>query len=353
MAKILYLTNCSAGIFNQVNIWPTSRFCRSKGFLQTKNCSRNLSHYLCELGHEVDFILNSYPTIQSHELKSFDRRAKLLQSTELHNLFRTLCAGRTVEELRFFSYPNLFMVHALADVVNFNQYKMVILDSRTESISLRKSQWHSIFKSHNVSNEDFFECISKCANIHDILNWIDHPKSNDTERCTGDFKLIYNAEILDQQIRPSLKKMSNLFTILGGINQEEVEKYKYPKFLIDTIEGRDSEKIKQILFSKMPNSNFRYYIDEFIEEELLDRLGLFSEKKTDINKLMKKFPATSIMYSGRPKNDANNLFSLTDNIICLDKNLSEKNFQKYFLGGVRFWNAGYEALSERVDSLVS
>tara|TARA_B100002019_G_scaffold138108_1_gene118977 strand:- start:17509 stop:18246 length:738 start_codon:yes stop_codon:yes gene_type:complete len=245
------------------------------------------------------------------------------------------------------------MVHALADVVNFNQYKMVILDSRTESISLRKSQWHSIFKSHNVSNEDFFECISKCANIHDILNWIDHPKSNDTERCTGDFKLIYNAEILDQQIRPSLKKMSNLFTILGGINQEEVEKYKYPKFLIDTIEGRDSEKIKQILFSKMPNSNFRYYIDEFIEEELLDRLGLFSEKKTDINKLMKKFPATSIMYSGRPKNDANNLFSLTDNIICLDKNLSEKNFQKYFLGGVRFWNAGYEALSERVDSLVS
>ena len=94
-------------------------------------------------------------------------------------------------------------------------------------------------------------------------------------------------------------------------------------------------------------------MDEFIEEELLDRLGLFSEKKTDINKLMKRFPSTSIMYSGRPKNNTNNLFSLTENIISIDKNLSEKNFQKYFLGGIRFWNAGYEALSETVDALVS
>ena len=347
MSKILYLTNCSAGIFDQVPIWNISKFIRSRSYLRNDFFKKNLSHYLCDMGHEVDFLVNSFPKIQPTDLTHFDSRAKLINNPDTEIFFEKLCGGIEPYEQRYFACPNIFTINALSEIINLNKYDAVVIDSRTELAALKKNFWHKIFQ------PGLFEPISKCVDMHNIINWIDSPGQTKELKEMGESKLFYNLDLLKTEIRKSLAKIDNLFPVMIATSNKELQAEQYyPRVLIEALKTKDIEKIKSLFFSKIPNSIYRYHSDQFIEEDFFKNSSIFGDK-FDLDNLFKRFPLTSALRTKAPKSKEDSIFNFHENTIALDKSLSEDNFNKYYLGTQRYTNEGYRSLAQSIDSAVS
>lgn len=347
MSKILYLTNCSAGIFDQVPIWNISKFIRSRTYLRNDFFKKNLSHYLCDMGHEVDFLVNSFPKIQPSDLTYFDSRAKLINNADTKIFFEELCSGIEPYEQRYFACPNIFTINALSEVINLNKYDAVVIDSRTELAALKKNFWNKIFQ------PGLFGPISKCVNMYDIINWIDSPGQTEELKEMGKVKPFFNLDLLKSEIRKSLGKIDNLFVVQIAVSNENLQNEEYyPKLLTEALRTKDIKKIKSLFFSKIPNTIYRYHADQFIEEDFFKESSIFSDK-FDLDNLFKVFPLTSLFRTKAPKNKEDSMFYFHENTVALNESLNEENFNKYYLGAQRYTSEGYRSLAQSLDSAVS
>ena len=197
-------------MFEQYSIWCASKYCSSKGFIKIPQVGLNFSHFLIEMGYEVDVLLNAYPKIQPHEVKLMHPKAKILDTPEVKDFFSKLCNGTSTEALREFAYPNTWCLPGLSEVINFNKYQMVIMDSNTEIISFNKKKWHQIFRAHKSNLS--FDILSKCVDMNEVIHWIDSPLHDKYAYQTmGKNKLFHNTDLIEEYIAPSINKLDNVF----------------------------------------------------------------------------------------------------------------------------------------------
>lgn len=359
MKKILYITNCSSGIFEQYSIWCASRYCSSKGFIKIPQVGLNFSHFLIEIGYEVDVLLNAYPKIQPHEAKQMHPRSKILETAEIKDFFAKLCSGTSTEALREFAYPNTWCLPGLSEVINFNKYHMVILDSNTEIISFNKKKWYQIFHAHKSNSS--FDILSKCVDMHEVIRWIDSPSHDKyVYQSMGNNKLFHNTDLIKEYIAPNINKLDNVF--LRTPQPSAINYDKDPISILSNHASADYSLLLDCIFSKIEGSNFRYKLDEFISEDFFERLpgvvASHKSKKLEVEKLFKNtYSAAFLAIKNLSKAKKDRFFEdrmeISKNKISPLDSVSINNFSDYYFGFFRFTNKAYASASDLVDSLLS
>lgn len=359
MKKILYITNCSSGMFEQYSIWYASKYCSSKGFVKVPQVGLNFSHFLIEMGYEVDVLLNAYPRIQPHEVRLMHPRAKILETPDIKDFFIKLCNGTSNEALREFAYPNTWCLPGLSEVINFQKYHMVILDSNTEIISFNKKKWHKIFYSHKSNLS--FNILSKCVDMNEVIRWIDSPSHDKyVYSAMGNNKLFHNTDLVKEYIAPSINKLDNVF--LRTPQPSVINNDNDPISIYANNTSADYNLLLDCFFSKIEGSNFRYKLDEFISEDFFERLpgvvASHKSKKVDLTKLFKNtYSAAFLALEDLPKMKKDRFtedkIEISKNKIYPLDNVSINNFSDYYFGFFRFTNKAYASASDLVDSLLS
>lgn len=364
MAKILYATNCSAGIFHQSISWACSRMVTSKTLLDLKHVEKyNLSHALCELGHEVDILTEKnidWKTVRS----DFDKRSKILQDADIDNFFKRITSNTRFR--KDFAPPNIFFMPAASKIINFNNYDMVVVDSNCEMIGATREEWYHMLQSAGVFHRDSALALKDCVEIKDIINWLDSPFQTKETENMGNRKLLYSAEILDQQIRPNLEKIDNLFYLVRAGTETAAETSsntivasKVMQEAINKSGKNNVEKALDMIFTPIKDSVFRYQLDEFISNDLFDKIPEIVEarknKRIDKKTFFRKFRSgvLSCEFTEESTVKRKNILDLTKNKIFLGTELNQENFTDHIFGCLRLTRKGYKAAASYIDGLCS
>ena len=345
MAKILYVTNCSRALLSTDLIWAQSlekKRVNKMAYLPIRRIAgrRNFSHYLCDMGHEVDLLVPDEGRSLVH------RNAKVVTNSASALFQKSIDDGH----LKFLAPPTILCMPTLAKEMNLARYDMVICDSASEYIALKKKEWYHVFDRLNLKNSIYGSFLDDSLGLANILNWIDSPFQHPESEDMGELKTLFSADMLRENLRPKLAKIDNLFYAQGF--RDGVASPMDDFYSADTAEK--CEQCLDAIFTPIDeNKEFRYHGDEFISKEIFDELPQIKkvrkENKIDKRTLFDGFPTAIMMHS--PPDEKDTIRQLCDQFICFDS-LTTENFADLFFGISRFTNKGYRELSEAANALL-
>ena len=355
MAKILYATNCSRGVLLQDVIFEYSNKASKGEYLPVRKIAgrRNFSHYLSEMGHEVDILIDIYRTTDQYLTGFFHINSKILRSRGVKDFFAKANRSNGKDcNHRYFSAPNLFTMPTIAKMINLTEYDMVICDSAVEWLSLDNKGWQEIFDEIHLRESFYGEMLNDSIGLARMLEWIDSPFQHEDTRDMGKKKTLYSLDILREGFREKLSKIDNLF-FARGYPQNVKGFGALGEFL--RAEGKENcEKALDAIFTPIDeDKEYRYHIDEFITKDIFEKLPQIKEirKTNKINKETLLDGFDSDILKNEPSNPKDSIWQPIDNTLKFES-LTTENFQDLLFGVQRFTNKGYKELSLVVDKML-